>query len=95
MIKAPSLVQRRPANRFARFFTGGLREGELAASLSGLVEFTERSIPAEALARGIETWAELFGLVSLELFGHFKNTVTDPERFFAHAVESMAARVLA
>lgn len=70
-------------------------EGELAASLSGLVEFTERAIPAEALARGIETWAELFGLVSLELFGHFENTVSDPERFFVHAVESMAARVLA
>lgn len=66
----------------------------LTESLAGLVEFTDGTIDAHALARGVEVWAELFGLVSLELFGHFANTVSDPERFFVHAVESMAARVL-
>ncbi len=70
------------------------QEGELADALRGLVDFTEGTISPDALALGVETWAELFGLLSLELFGHFENTVTDPERFFIHAVESMAARVL-
>ena len=67
---------------------------ELAQALGGLVEFTGRSIEVEALARGVEVWAELFGLVSLELFGHFVNVVSDPEVFFERAALAMATRAL-
>ena len=35
--------------------------------------------------------ATLFGLVSLELFGHTHNVVTDPDAFFAHHVDALAA----
>jgi len=71
-----------------------LPDNDLSRSLAGLIEYTDGTIDTEALKRGVEVWAELFGLISLELFGHFTNTVTDPELFFEQAVSAMADRVL-
>lgn len=68
---------------------------DLAASLSDLSEFVDDQLSPEALARGVRAWAELFGLVSLELFGHFNNAVTDAPAFFGHAVAALAERTLA
>ena len=46
--------------------------------------------PAQGVAL-LGAWATLFGLVSLELFGHTHNVVTDHEAFFAHHVDALAA----
>jgi hypothetical protein len=41
----------------------------------------------------LEAWAALIGVISLELFGHFRNAVLHPELLF-EAVMRNAARVL-
>jgi AcrR family transcriptional regulator len=46
--------------------------------------------PAQGVAL-LGAWATLFGLVSLELFGHTHNVVTDHDAFFAHHVDALAA----
>ncbi len=69
-------------------------DDSLAQALDGLMTFTGRTIPPGPLAIAVEAWAELFGLVSLESFGHFENAVTDPEAFFDHAVRTLADRVM-
>lgn len=46
--------------------------------------------PAEGVAL-LGAWATLFGLISLELFGHTHNVVTDHDAFFAHHVDALAA----
>ncbi len=66
----------------------------LAAALADVLAFTDHRLSPRSLARGIEAWGEIFGLISLELFGHFHNAVTDPEAFFNHAVDAMAERAL-
>jgi AcrR family transcriptional regulator len=38
----------------------------------------------------VRAWAGLFGLVSLELFGHTHNVITDHEGFFARHVDGLA-----
>jgi len=50
-------------------------------------------VPDGAIVQGIEAWAEIFGLVSFELFGHLVGSVGDNERFFLSAVGRMATRV--
>ena len=67
----------------------------LVASLAQLSEFVDHQVPAPVLAQGVRAWGEIFGLVSLELFGHFNNAVTDPGEFFTHAVSLLADRTLA
>ena len=67
----------------------------LNAALAQLLEFVGHSVPPQILARGVEAWAEIFGLISLELFGHFTNAVTRPADFFDHAIAALADRTLA
>lgn len=48
--------------------------------------------PAVAVAL-VAAWAELYGLVSFELFGQFRRVVEDREAFFRHAVRRLALGV--
>jgi len=66
----------------------------LAKSLDGLAGFTDHLVPPDVLSEAVQAWGQLFGMVSLELFGHFHNTVSDPTDFFAHAMADVAVRVL-
>ena len=45
--------------------------------------------PAQGV-RVLGALATLLGLVSLELFGHTHNVVTDHDAFFAHHVDALA-----
>ena len=48
--------------------------------------------PAVALAL-VAAWAQLFGLISFEVFGQFHRVVEDREPFFTHAAEQLARSV--
>jgi AcrR family transcriptional regulator len=47
-------------------------------------------LPPEAVIALVAAWAQLFGLVSFELFGQFHNVVEDREAFFRHAAAGLA-----
>ncbi|MEU0333417.1 TetR/AcrR family transcriptional regulator [Streptomyces sp. NPDC006193] len=47
-------------------------------------------LPPETAAALVAAWAQLFGLVSFELFGQFKEVVEDRDAFFRHAVTRLA-----
>lgn len=66
----------------------------LAGALAQLSEFVGHMVPPSVLAKGVRAWGEVFGLVSLELFGHFNNAITDPGVFFDHAIRELAERTL-
>lgn len=38
--------------------------------------------PDAVLSRGLAAWTQLFGAISLEMFGHFHNVIDDGEAFF-------------
>jgi hypothetical protein len=54
-----------------------------------VAEFAGDLPPAVAVAL-VAAWAELYGLVSFELFGQFRRVVEDREFFFRHAVRRLA-----
>jgi AcrR family transcriptional regulator len=47
-------------------------------------------LPPEAITALVAAWAQLFGLVSFELFGQFNKVVEDREAFFRHAATGLA-----
>jgi AcrR family transcriptional regulator len=49
-----------------------------------------RDLPPEAITALVAAWAQLFGLVSFELFGQFNKVVEDREAFFRHAATGLA-----
>lgn len=68
---------------------------DLAQAVAGLHEFTGRLLTPSLLRDTVCAWAQLFGLVSLELFGHFENSVANDGVLFDHASRTLAARLLA
>jgi len=47
-------------------------------------------VPADVIARSILAWTQLFGFVSLELFGHYRQSVRKAPAFFEEMLASMA-----
>ena len=94
-----------PAARVALVLTGLLQDtvgrfeipapvrplrGPLAEQMAGLAAGVAPGLPPALLARGIAAWAQLYGMVSFELFGHFVGSADPADAFFAHTVEEIA-----
>jgi AcrR family transcriptional regulator len=50
-------------------------------------------LPTPVVAALVAVWAQLFGLISFELFGQFNRVVEDRGPFFDHAALTLAAQV--
>lgn len=57
------------------------------AELRAIGAFAEADLPPAIVVDGLRAWGEVFGLLSLELFGHFVNVVTDMDGFFDASLE--------
>ncbi|MFC1412679.1 TetR/AcrR family transcriptional regulator [Streptacidiphilus sp. N1-12] len=64
--------------------------GPLADQLADLATRVTPGLPPALLSRGLSAWAQLFGMVSFELFGHFVGSADPADAFFAHTVEEIA-----
>lgn len=65
----------------------------LVEQLTAMNEFADAGADNEVLALGVGLWAQLFGMVSFELFGTFRNTFDPADALFDHQVE-LAIRAL-
>jgi len=65
----------------------------LAADLARLHETMFPDVPEPLLADVLTAWTQLLGSVSLELFGHPDNVVTNFDALFAYQMELMADRL--
>ncbi|MDQ0797913.1 TetR/AcrR family transcriptional regulator [Streptomyces sp. B1I3] len=74
--------------------TDGLAVPRLSAELRPEVERMGSDLapdlPPAAVAALVAAWAQLFGLISFELFGQFTRVVEDREPFFRHAALELA-----
>jgi AcrR family transcriptional regulator len=56
-------------------------------------EGTYGCLPPDALVRAVIAWAQLFGMISFELFGQFVGSFEPADALFAHTVVQLAAFV--
>jgi AcrR family transcriptional regulator len=77
--------------------TGEPQAPGLAAALAPVRAALPPEVSVAAIMTGLMVWAALFGVVSFELFGQFKNVVGDGpgdrEAFFAQCVERWARQL--
>lgn len=59
-------------------------------ALAGIRDLTDFTIDDERLVRCLMAWSNLFGHISLELFGHMHRGVLDYDAHFDHVVERLA-----
>jgi AcrR family transcriptional regulator len=50
-------------------------------------------LPASTVVAALEAWIVIIGAVSLEVFGHWRNTILDPGLFFEATTRDVAASV--
>ena len=63
---------------------------ELAEQTKAIAEIGAPHLSGPQLARAAMVWAQLFGVISFELFGQFARTLDPTDAFFDYAVERMA-----
>ncbi|MEM9204243.1 MAG: TetR/AcrR family transcriptional regulator [Actinomycetota bacterium] len=68
-------------------------EPALRTQLVDLVALGEVDIDPVRMAMGIGVWTELYGMVSFELFGQFRNVFNDADAIFARRVAAMGRRM--
>ncbi len=63
---------------------------ELRAAVEPVSQGLLPGMPVETVVRALEAWTTIVGLISLEVFGHWRNTVLEPELLFEAAIGQMA-----
>jgi AcrR family transcriptional regulator len=63
----------------------------LALAVQPVADGLLPGLPTVAVARALEAFATLIGIISLELFGHWRNTVLEPEVLFEATISHLAS----
>jgi len=63
------------------------------SDLDALRQAAAPHVPDDVLARGLGAWAQLFGTITLELFGHMHNVIHDYDAYFDVQMRQAADRV--
>ena len=72
---------------------GPAPDGALDHDLARMLEPFDVDLPGAVVARLLTGWSQLFGMVSLELFGQLKGADVDGEALLRHAATAMAAHI--
>jgi AcrR family transcriptional regulator len=78
-LAAGSRPPTRPASQALR--------GAMAPISDGLLP----GVPVELVVSAVEAWTTLVGAISLEVFGHWQNTILDPREYFEAVLDDLAA----
>ncbi len=63
---------------------------ELREAVAPVTEGLFQGMPAETVVQAIQAWSTIVGVVSLEVFGHWRNTILDPGRFYEATIRDLA-----
>jgi AcrR family transcriptional regulator len=86
------VVDAREAGRL-RPAPGGDVPEELRAAVAPVSEGLLPGMPAAKVVRAVQVWTTLVGIISLEVFGHWRHTVLDPGVLFEATVRDMARSI--
>jgi AcrR family transcriptional regulator len=66
---------------------------ELSDAVAPVSDALLPGLPAEEVVLALQAWTTLIGVISLELFGHWRNTILDPALFFEETIGNLAAMI--
>ena len=65
-------------------------QDELRAAVAPVSEGLLPGMPVEKVVLALEAWTTIVGTISLEVFGHWRNTVWEPGLLFEAAIRQIA-----
>jgi AcrR family transcriptional regulator len=63
---------------------------ELGAAVAPISDALFEDLPVVKVVDSVQAWTTLVGIVSLEIFGHWRNTILDPGTFFEATMRKVA-----
>jgi hypothetical protein len=74
---------------------GGPRDvsRELRDAVAPVADGLFPGMPVATVVLAIEAWTTIVGVISLEVFGHWRNTILDPDTFFEATIRQAAETV--
>lgn len=87
------IVEAKAAGRLGPDVGGRAVSDELRDAVAPVTEGLFPDMPVVNVVLAVEAWTTLVGTISLEVFGHWRKTVLDPEVFFEAAISDVATRV--
>ena len=69
------------------------RAASLDAALAPVRDALMSDVPTSIVLHALQAWTTIIGAISLELFGHWRNSVLDPELFFTETVVSLGRQI--
>jgi AcrR family transcriptional regulator len=66
---------------------------ELRAAVAPVADGLFPGMPVEKVVLAMEAWTTIVGVVSLEVFGHWRDTVLDPDEFFEATIRDLAEAI--
>ncbi|HXN61382.1 MAG TPA: TetR/AcrR family transcriptional regulator [Acidimicrobiales bacterium] len=72
---------------------GGDVTAELRDAVAPVSKGLLPGMPVAKVVRVVQAWTTLIGIVSLEVFGHWRNTIGDPATLFEATVRDVAASI--
>jgi AcrR family transcriptional regulator len=90
---ARPVVEAKSAGRLRTDALGGAGSDELSKAVAPVAEGLSLDMPVQMVVRFVQAWSTLVGVISLEVFGHWRNTILDPEAFFEATVRNLASEI--
>jgi AcrR family transcriptional regulator len=87
------IVEAREAGRLQPAVHGQPVSAELEAAVAPITEGLFPGMPAENVVLVVEAWTTMIGAISLEIFGHWRATILEPELFFERTIADIAGSV--
>jgi AcrR family transcriptional regulator len=73
--------------------TGTYASGAMAAAVAPVHDALMPDAPTVVVVHALYAWSTLIGVISLEVFGHWRQTVLDPDLFFRRTIEALADQI--
>ncbi len=66
---------------------------ELREAVAPVADGLFSGMPVKKVVLAIQAWTTIVGVISLEVFGHWRNTILDPGRFFEATIRQAAETI--
>jgi AcrR family transcriptional regulator len=87
------IVEARAAGRLGSGLHHETVSDELRDAVAPVTEALFPGVPVANVVLAVQAWTTIVGTISLEVFGHWRRTILDPEEFFEATVRDVATRI--
>jgi hypothetical protein len=84
------LVEAKAAGRLRSDRAERVVDVQLREAVAPVAQGLFTDMPVDKVVQVVQAWSTVVGVISLEVFGHWRDTILDPEAFFDATIQDIA-----